>query len=274
VPFTFAVNASGATAGIKNIAGGTSQQDFQAMFMASPGTRDQSFFTGVAPATLPAVVAVGRYNLSGTRITAVLDDGGLLSDSLYQWGLGTGTGAGTNVPGLHQGDSSAVAGTEWVFVGSDGYFSGGNVGSALNNSGSLTPAIGYIGWADAQSKFTSGGGAVPITWNGQQAYVGTFAAGATNFVGSGSTTGWNIPGVENGSYQFWSYERMYENTTDLGTAMDSYGQDIILALEHEIITSLPQTAVLESNMKVYRSQDGGQVAAFTGALPPTPPTGN
>jgi hypothetical protein len=163
---------------------------------------------------------------------------------------------------LHNGDSSTPSGNAWISVGNDGYFSGGNVGLALNASGSLTPAIGYIAWSDAQGKFTAGGGATPISWNGQQAYVGAFPTSAGGH--------WNLAGVENGSYQFWSYERLYENPVDANgsSIANEFGPDLVLALEYEIVHSVPQTAVLESQMNVYRNQDGGQILSFITAVAP------
>jgi len=268
VPFTFAANASGIAAGISNFTTG----DFQALFMASPGYIDQAWFNStITPGTTPSVVAVGRYNLSGTRITAVLDNGASLLDPLYQWGLANlpPLGAGTNanvgvdyVAGLHQGDGNAPSGTTWVALtgdgfstgygpGGDGYFTGGNVGVALA-AGSTTPAIAYIAFSDAQSKFKTSG-ALPIRWNGEVPYIGTYGSG-----------NWNIAGLDNGDYQFWSYERLYENSADLGTKsapsfMDKWGQDLIYGLQNEIITAVPQTAELEANMNVYRNADGGTV---------------
>ena len=250
VPFTFAVNKPGATAGINNI----TDANFRDLF--SLGTLEEHLFTGTSTAP---VYAVGRYLLSGSRIATELDNTDRTSVSLKQYGLGspstatTTNVAGYTVPGLNQGDSTTPAGTQWVSVGNAGYFTGGNVGTALAAAVSpLPPAIGYIGWADAQSKFGSSG-AVPITWNGQVSYIGTW--------GSGS---WNLTGLENGSYIFYSYERLYENPSDVGTAFDNYGGDLALAIQYEIVHATPQTADLEEHMTTYRASDGADVTHYSG----------
>ncbi len=237
-PFTYAVNPDGATAGINNI----TTRNFQNLFYN--GYADLSYFVNTAPdATF--VVAVGRYNLSGTRITAILDDDYSIinKDTLDQYALSPN---GTSTPGLNNGDSATPTGNQWVEVSDSGYFSGGNVGAALANSAGAGPAIGYIAWADAQSKFGTTG-AVPIKWNGQN---------------PGSLGAWNITGLENGSYTFWSYERLYENPADKGTVYDSYGQALALGLQYEIVHASPQSADIEANMKVYRSNDGADITPF------------
>lgn len=239
VTFTFAVNKQGAAAGISNIT------DFNVRDLYRAGTLDECFFTGVAPGTT-SVYAVGRYNLSGTRITAELDDYDPTSATLKQYALGT---LPSTTPGLNNGDSSAPTGNAWVPVLNGGYFTGGNVGVALANSSSVTglsPAIGYIGWSDAQGKFGSSG-AVPIKWDGQN---------------PGSLGAWNITGLENGDYTFFSYERLYEKPSDKGTAFDNYGQDLVLGLQYEIVNASPQTADIERNMNVYRPSDGADVVSY------------
>jgi hypothetical protein len=236
-PFTFAVNKTAANAGINNI----TPQQFLDLYRV--GTLDECFFTGVAPGSAK-VTAVGRYNLSGTRITSILDDGGLTANSLVQYALSPGSG---QTPGLHNGDSSAPTGSAWVNVGNDGYFTGGNVGLALANGASAPAAIGYIGFSDAQGKFGTSG-AVPIKWQGEN---------------PGALGAWNITGLENGSYGFFTYERLYENPADVGTSYDSkYGPDLITAIQYEITHASPQTADIEANMQVYRNADGGDLFTY------------
>jgi hypothetical protein len=236
--FTFGVNKAGATAGIKNITW------FNAQDLFGAGTEDEAnFVTGVTQGT-STVYAVGRYALSGTRITSILDTSSTTENPLVQFALSPN---GSSTPGLNNGDSSTPTGSQWVNVGNSGYFSGGNVGLALANGASAPPAIGYIGFADAQGKFGSTG-AVPINYMGQTPYIGTYGSG-----------NWNISGVENGSYCFWSYERLYELGTDVGTAYDNYGQDLVVGVQYEITHAATPTAAVEANMNVYRNTDGGDV---------------
>jgi hypothetical protein len=236
-PFVFVANKTASV--ITNI----TANNFQDLF--HNGTLPLSFFTGNTTDSNTQVYAVGRYNLSGTRITSVLDNGTLTTVPLKQYALSPD---GTSTPGLNSTDSATPAGTSWVAVGNGGYFTGGNVGLAINNStatnASIPPAIAYIAPSDADSKITIGN-ATTVSIFGQN---------------PGQLDSWNINGIINGSYTFWTYERMYVNPTDVGTpTATAFAPGLIQALQYEIAKSNPRTAVLESEMNVYRNSDGADV---------------
>jgi hypothetical protein len=153
-----------------------------------------------------------------------------------------------------------TAGNQWLSVGNNGYFSGGNVGKAMHDSSvnAVSPAVAYISWSDA-SKLNGTAGEGPISWIGQSSWVG----------GTFPTTGaWNVSGVENGSYTLWTYERFYINPGDVGGFVaTTFSPGLITAVQYEIQhhgafeTGLGdlQTAILESEMNVYRNSDGADV---------------
>ena len=250
--FSYVIN--GTAASIKNV----TSQNFQDLFHT--GGLPLCFFTGNSSDFGTTVTPVGRYNLSGTRITAILDSGAKLTQSLHQYALSDN---GTTTPGLASTDTAAPPsdGTQWLSVGNNGYFSGGNVGKAIHASSvnSAPPAIAYLGLADASSKLTAtGGGAAasegPVAFNGQAPWVGgTYPSG-----------NWNLSGVENGSYTFWSYERLYASPSDSSSSfiVGTFGPGLIAGLQYEITNSTPLTAVLESQMNVYRNADGGDVLHY------------
>ncbi len=225
------------TLGIKNI----TQDNFLDMFES--GAFPASYLLGNNNST--SVYPVGRYNLSGTRITSVEDNNGDLNDTatpLAQYALSAN---GTTTPGLNSTDTSPVpAGNIWLSVGDSGYFSGGNVGAAIHNSSvnNGPAAIAYLAWADAQSKLTGTTYEGPLAWQGQN---------------PGTQGAWNLTGVEYGGYNFWSYERMYIADKDRGGFLQTtFGPGLILSMQYEIANASPRTAILESEMHVVRYTDG------------------
>jgi hypothetical protein len=251
--FSFVVN--GSASAVKNI----TQGNFQDMFHS--GGMALSFFTGNSADFATTVTPVGRYNLSGSRIATILDDQAKLSQALHQFAL---SDDGTTTPGLASTDplSPPADGKQWISVGNNGYFTGGNVGKAIHNSSlnSAPPALAYLGLPDAISKVTATGGGNatsegPISFNGQPSWVG----------GTYPTSGnWNIAGTENGSYTFWSYERLYASPSDSSSSfiVATFGPGLIAGLHYEITNTVPRTACLESEMNVYRNSDGGDVLHY------------
>lgn len=233
-PFTFIVN--GNASAIQNI----TYQNFADLYSGSGnGQLSLSYFTGTN--TTP-VYAVGRYPLSGTHQTIVVDDQYPVFGPLTQWALSAN---GTTTPGLASTDTASPPnpGSIWLPVTTNGYFTGGNVAKAIEYSsqtGSLAPAaIGYVGMADAD-KLTGANGDGPIKWNGQN---------------PGTVNNWNISGVENGSYTLWDYERLYVADSDQGTWVDgTFAPGLIDAVQYEIKKATPRTACCESEMQVYRRE--------------------
>jgi hypothetical protein len=204
------------------------------------GTEALSFFDGIAADSGVNVYLTGRTNDSGTRITAQVDVGFDPSQPVIQYAINGALG------------TPPASGT-WQNVENNGYASGGNVVKALSLTGS-GDAISYAGMADAASLKN---GAIPINYEGVSPFVGTLWT---------ATTPWNLAGIENGSYTFWSYEHLYESTKVSGTSFISanFGPDLLNAVEYEIVN--PQAGTIQSadlikNMNVHRNADGGDVLA-------------
>jgi hypothetical protein len=253
-PFCFIVDGNAQT--VSNI---TADNFFD---LYGPGQLNLNYFTGNASDSNTLVYAVGRYNLSGTRATSVVDDGGSFLNNLKQYGLSDN---GTTTPGLALTDTAPppTDGNQWVGVGNNGYYSGGNVGKAIHAASvnGVPAAVGYIAFSDS-SKLTgtTTNYEGPINWMGQSAWIGG------TFPNSG---GWNTNGIINGSYNLWTYERMYLSPGDSGnTLVTQFGQALISAIQYEIIhtpttfgaANNQPTAILESQMNVYRNGDGGDVS--------------
>jgi hypothetical protein len=204
------------------------------------GIESLNFFNGVAAASATNVYLTGRTNDSGTRITAQVDVGFDPGQPVIQYAVGgivTSVGTGT-----------------WQSVSNNGYSSGGNVAKALSVVGA-GDAIGYVAWSDAASLSHS---ALPISYQGVSPFVGS--------PWTANSTPWNLGGIENGSYTFWSYEHLYESTKVGSTSFinANFGPDLINALEYEILhpaTGAVQTADLIKNLNVHRNADGTDVLA-------------
>jgi hypothetical protein len=205
------------------------------------GTEALSFFDGVATDAGVSVYLTGRTNDSGTRITAQQDVGFDPGQPVLQYTINGTLGA------------PPASGT-WASVGNNGYSSGGNVAKALSVTGA-GDAIGYVALSDAASLSH---GALPINYQGNSPFIGSSW--------TANSTAWNLVGIENGSYTFWSYEHLYESTKVSGTSFinKNFGPDLINALEYEIANPQAgsvQSADLIKNLNVHRNSDGTDVLA-------------
>jgi hypothetical protein len=244
IPFTWAASAD-AGAKVKNVTPYILNDIFPL------GKMPLSYFTGSSGDTGTSVVLVGRTNDSGTRITAQLTDGLPTASfdpaqGIKQYAVGglSGLNAGT-----FTGTYSLLTGTGSGFAG---YSSGGNVAKALNVSGA-GDAIGYVAFSDAGSLAN---GALPISFEGVSPFVG--ASWTAN------VSAWNLSGIEQGQYYFWSYEHLYESSliSNPSYINNEFGPDLINALEYEIVhprSGEVQTADLIANLNVHKNNDGGDV---------------
>jgi hypothetical protein len=128
------------------------------------------------------------------------------------------------------------------------------VAKALSVTGA-GDAIGYVAFSDAASLSH---GALPINYQGNSPFIGSSW--------TANSTAWNLVGIENGSYTFWSYEHLYESTKVSGTSFinKNFGPDLINALEYEIANPQAgsvQSADLIKNLNVHRNSDGTDVLA-------------
>jgi hypothetical protein len=266
-PFCIAGNAA-AGAKISNVT------SYNVLDIYDYGGIDLTLLSGNPADASTQVIGCGRYDLSGTRVTTELDnnDPNDINDALLQYALASSQNQ--TPPGLVSTDSNSPAGTYWAALasqndsngnpldnaGTNGYFTGGNVAAALDYSSVhstqdptmsyVAPVIGYVSFADCQSKMASStthqlkdGNAV-FTWNGEI---------------PGVPNAWNITGVENGSYTFWTYERLYTRPTEPFYIIDLFGYTLIQAFQYAIVNTSPRTACLISEMNVYRNGDGGDV---------------
>jgi hypothetical protein len=203
------------------------------------GIEPLSFFDGVAADSSVKVYLTGRTNDSGTRITAQqtvgFDPGQQVSQYTVAGTLGAPPASGT-----------------WQSVGNNGYSSGGNVAKALSVTGA-GDAIGYVAMSDAANLKN---GALPINFEGVSPFIGSSW--------TPNVTAWNLTGIENGSYPFWSYEHLYESIAISSTSFISanFGPDLINGLEYEIVhpaSGAVQSADLIANLNVHRNSDGTDV---------------
>jgi hypothetical protein len=208
------------------------------------GTQPLSYFDGnPADAGTPVYLAA-RTNDAGTRFIAELTDGlptasfdprQPIVEYTINGTLGTPPATGT-----------------WQNVGNNGYSSSGNVVKALNVVGAGA-AIGYISFSDAGGLLN---GATPINFQGVSPYIGSsFTPNSTPF---------NIAGVENGSYTFWSYDHLFESedVADSSFIATKFGPDLINAIEYEVVhppVGTVQATDLIKNLNVNRSNDGGDI---------------
>ena len=205
------------------------------------GIEALNFFNGVAAASTTNVYLTGRTNDSGTRITAQQTVGFDPSQPVIQYTINGSLG-------------TPVAGGTFENVGNNGYSSGGNVAKALSVTGA-GDAIGYVAFSDAASLKN---GALPIGFEGVSPFIGSSW--------TPNSTPWNLAGIENGSYTFWSYEHLYESTKVSGTSFitKNFGPDLINALEYEIVNppaGTIQSADLIKRLNVHRNSDGTDVLA-------------
>jgi len=277
VPFTWAVSAAGGGANPKIT--GISAPETYALFTG--GSAPLSFWTGISGDASTSVDLIGRTNDSGTRITAELTAGFPVASydpaqPITQYYLATHGTANNNANmvtdlatlpaaaannvylAISAGDAGVNNLTALTGSGYAGYSSGGNVAKALARGGvSPTPAyaVGYVAWSDAASL---SGGALPILYQSENP-TSVYPITTTSF--TPGTTAWNIAGVENGAYGFWSYEHCYTSANSSSFAVNSFGPDLLVALEYEIIHTTPQTADVIANLNVHRNADGGPLKA-------------
>lgn len=187
-----------------------------------------ALFTGNPDDQGSIILAVGRDNLSGTRITAMAESGYGVFNSVAQYG---GTAFTTS------GDTITAMGTT---VDDSGAGSGGTVAGWLNKSLAGDYAgfsfIAYLGptdWAAAESTAAFSGPAVALKWNG---------------------IAYSEQAVREGQYTFWGYLHQNRNNGLAGTSLTFYN-----ALR-DALTANPENSLISvSSMNVERLGDGEPV---------------
>lgn len=220
IPFQF-VAGNGAPANLTNISPSVAQ------LLYGAGKLPLALFTGDAGDHTKAVYAMGRNNVSGTRLTALAEIGlGSLS-TVSQWSYGDTDGVGP-------------LGNTYSSVNDGGYTSGGNTGVAgalkLPTTATSGFNIAYLGVADAANAI--GGGAKALNWNGV-AYSAT--------------------AVREGSYTFWGYEHLFHKDDLETTAPEAFA--VAQALIGAIPANLGSAGLTIDSMQVSRTSDGAVVGS-------------
>jgi hypothetical protein len=199
----------------------------QLQVMLGNGSMPLSYFTGKTNDDATLIYMVGRNNDSGTRLTSHADD------------FFTGT------PQLYQPDTNC----NWGL--SAGFSSGSGVVGALTSG--CGHAIGYLGLSDAETATTNG--CVILTYNGFYPFAGT------NYTpGQQVATTPDFTPVYKGQYSYWSYEHLFELSGAVGGNIDTFRTALIAAVDNDIATLTPVTAIRLTAMKVSRPSDGGPIA--------------
>jgi hypothetical protein len=257
-PFLWAANAAANTAGVTYI------QDSQIYSLFDQGLADLSWWTGnstafVKPLALGSktVALTGRDNSSGTRITAQQLDGWASANTINQY----------TINGTTSDPKTAAASLNFVSVANSGYASGGAVADALEYPNSQA-AVGYISFNDA-AKIQIGSTATGWTATPNNGFILSYEGiNPVTTATTGSTPiVYNMAAVQNGQWPFWSYEHVYENVANGGSdnAIDGdFAPGLVYAVNYELYQQqtgavTPFTALLEGNVNVHRSVDGGEL---------------
>jgi hypothetical protein len=266
-PFLWAANSYAAALPI------TSINNNEIVNLFTTGQCGLNFWTGNNADSATKIKLTGRDYSSGTRITAEELTPISTGTAIVQWTVNGGIGT----PGAAGNIGSWALATLGTYYGPDdgGYGSGGNVAKALGGFGSqagfggapdTSPVVGYISFSDAKGLVDPGALTAGIIPGTALIYDNI---NPVLVLGGGGAFEYNIPGVVNGSYPFWSYEHFFVSAqaADVTSVYinDDFGPGLVLAIDYEIskqVLNTPQTAILEENMDVYRVYDGGPITHF------------
>jgi hypothetical protein len=300
-PFLWAGNAAAGSAGITSIkhdiikyllANGSAPLAFWTATDADGGTlvaltgRDNTSGTRITSEDLEGYLpgnAILQYEIGATS-----SDPDSLATGL-SWTTG---GALVGNPG------TAITSSSTSTLSTGGYSSGGKVTDALayptvaqdsgNGAGgdagaatSTAAAVGYISFNDAKNLPYPAVLATTETWSHATPVAGVILTyegvnPVSSLPASPGPIVYNINAVINGTYPFWTYEHFYENSDiTTGSYVDAdAGPGLADALWYEIYIQgslhsttggglvFPQTAIIESDMDVERSSDGGVLIPF------------
>jgi hypothetical protein len=229
--------------------------------------------------------SISQYEINGSSSDAA----GLAAN--FSWTTG-----GTVLVG---NPGTAIVSSSTSSLSTGGYSSGGKVCDALaypakaqdsgNGSGgdggagtSTAAAVGYLSFNDAHLLPYP----VQLAAASATTWVTTPVAGSilpyegvnpvSSLPAAPGPIVYNINAVINGTYPFWTYEHFYENSdVTSGSYVDTdAGPGLANALWYEIYIQgslhsstggglvFPQTAIIESDMDVLRSSDGGAMIPF------------
>jgi hypothetical protein len=208
----------------------------------SVGTMELSYFTGKSSDDTTNVYFTGRNKDSGSRLTVASDVFVSGTPSIFANTNGIWFKMATNTiannvsygPGFSSGSQEALALT------------------APANGGGL----GYLGYSDARTVVT-GGGQI-INYNGALPFNGYSAN--VPLVGNGAQLS-NTPDftpIIKGQYSLWAYEHLFMRSGLTGNIPAFYAA-VVPAIDSDIATATPVTAIRLSQMLVARPADGGTI---------------
>jgi len=262
-PFVWVANRG--TTGIGGTGPGMTAQ--LARQLLSSGLVPKSMFTGavaddpiVTPATGTYVLATGRNNLSGTRLTTLAETQYGVFTTVQQYKVtsttGTAGGSGGTDPQIVNlqlwpvlpatGDLSV----DPLNAGNGGYTSGGTMAGFMGFKGANV----NVQDQDGNTQFTA-----PIT------LIGYMGAGDANTATNGTNQGIRMSYegvsytdatqnvVQNGQYTFWCYENLY---TGNSPSADDNTVKAQLVTQMNNASILGTTAVTLGSMNVNRQTDG------------------
>ncbi len=262
---------NGSPATITNITNQQAQNLLSGGVFLSTLTGSASDYTtdGSGNPTGAVVYAIGRNFDSGTRLSEFAETGFGVFSLPQQVAVtvnGTVGAAGSTVKNIDLYPTDTLfAGQSFALsyaVGNSGYSSGGTVGKLLATPGSLGKGsatnpplfesfygilggylVGYLGRSDAATATSSS------VFPGNTARVLTFNGVADTDVN-----------VQQGLYQGWEYEYMYETTRTGSTALTANQKTVINALYNGILkTDAPASGILIDSMAVSKSLEGGLI---------------
>ena len=254
VPFVWVKGDSADSTAHGKLANFTNINANQAQQMLTAGGLPLSQFTGIAADSGYKVFPIGRDADSGTRVVTFAESGFGVFGSPVQY-AGTVTSGHVSSIALYGGQT--INGTVYA-AGQGGYASGGNLVTPLSApiaSSSVTfgsPSkivaclVGYLGTSDAATALnTSGSGTAVLTYNG----VGITFNGSV----------WDYTNIKNGSYTFWGYEYVMQNTAHQFTsdAQDNFTQALIAQIDTN--GDAVVSGIQLSTMVVKRNSEGGKI---------------
>lgn len=202
----------------------TNVTQLQGQLLLAAGALPLSMFTGDSNDAAIDVLLVGRNNDSGTRVSEEAETG-------FGFGFGTET--------QYQPIISGGLITGVTNVGNAGYSSGGSVATALKTAiqagavddfGNPFVFLGYVGKGDKNNAV--GGGAVVLTWNGNDGVVDA--------------------NTQNGKYSAWSTGHAYY----LNTIPNGVKKSALNNLADQLLVDVVQSGLPLNTMAVSRSGEG------------------
>lgn len=241
IPFSFVANEG--TTGITNI----TQQLARALW--TNGSQPKKLFTGnaTAPDAEDLVLAVGRDNGSGTRITQLAETKYGVFTPVQQWKL---TNSGTVITTAQIWPIGDGVGS--TTVGNGGYTSGSTV---RNFMGWTSPSVELLD--ETGASVATGLPVSFIAWLGISDSITAVTNGAVRLSYEGVTyDGTNPSLIYQGLYSGWGYLHLY-HPSGLSTDENQFKTNLSTQLDNA--TVLGSAGLRISQMAVSRANDGATV---------------